>query len=104
MEKRRADRGVRGGDEAEVLDVEVDDDCESSVDLDNGSDITSFKPTCLTFGLPSARFVASANAVVDVISHRIEMARRDMAYPRSSRFSATTYAAGLLAKSILRGS
>jgi hypothetical protein len=66
VEKRRADTGVRGGDEEEVLGVEVDDDCESSVGFDNGSDITSFKPTCLTFGLPSARFVARANAVVDV--------------------------------------
>lgn len=64
VEKRRADRGVRKDDVAAALDVAADAVCASPVDVESGSEITSFRPTCLTFGLPSARVVARANAGV----------------------------------------
>jgi hypothetical protein len=73
VEKRRADTGVRGVDGAAVLAVEADESCESSAGLERGTEITSFRPTCLTFGLPSSRVVARANAdEYSTISYRSE--------------------------------
>lgn len=74
VENRRADTGVCAIDVVAVL--EANEGCDSSVDVERGSEITSLRPTCLTFGLPSSRVVARANAGMYLtISYRSEWVR-----------------------------